>query len=219
MEWGAHDGFEPLGSDPPEFADEVVERFGDYSVIGKCDDYARAGDYDGLRDALLRAPAVKGELFGSLLDRDTWDFFFATFSESHCAGHQFWSNHDPTHPDHDPIAREAHGDVIFAVYEAIDRSLGDVLTHVPDDASLMVLLSHGIGPHYDGEHIMAAILRVLDADEGTSRVLELARAGRATAATPRTAGTPWPRPRQRAPLLQGSQQRAVHGRSTQREGP
>ena len=173
VEWGAHDGFEPLGSDPPEFADEVVGRFGDYSVIGKCDDYARAGDYDGLRDALLRAPAVKGELFSSLLDRDTWDFFFATFSESHCAGHQFWRGHDPNHPDHDPIAREAHGDVILAVYEAIDRSLGDVLTHVPDDASLMVLLSHGIGPHYDGEHIMAAILRALDAVEGTSRVLEL----------------------------------------------
>ncbi len=173
VEWGAHDGFEPLSSEPPEFADEVVEQFGDYAVIGKCDDYARAGDYGGLRDALLRAPALKGELFSSLLDRDTWDFFFATFSESHCAGHQFWSNHDPTHPDHDPITREAYGDVILAVYEAIDASLGNVLTHIPDDASLMVLLSHGVGPHYDGEHIMAAILRALDAHEGTSRLLEV----------------------------------------------
>ncbi len=173
VEWGAHDGFEPLSSEPPEFADEVVEQFGDYAVIGKCDDYARAGDYGGLRDALLRAPALKGELFSSLLDRDTWDFFFATFSESHCAGHHFWSNHDPTHPDHDPITREAYGDVILAVYEAIDASLGNVLTHIPDDASLMVLLSHGVGPHYDGEHIMAAILRTLDAHEGTSRLLEV----------------------------------------------
>ena len=173
VEWGAHDRFEELSSEPPELAAEVVEQFGNYSVRHKCDDFAGTGDYTGLREALLGAAVAKGDVISSFLDRDAWDFCFAAFSESHCAGHHFWATHDPTHPAHDSIAREQFGDVLLDVYEAIDASLGKVLTHVPDDASLMVLLSHGIGPHYDGEHLMSGILRALDAREGASRVIEL----------------------------------------------
>jgi predicted AlkP superfamily phosphohydrolase/phosphomutase len=171
VEYGAHDRFEPMGSEPPELVQEIVECFGPYTVAGKCDDFALAGDYAGLRDALISGATLKARVISEYLARDEWDFFFAVFSESHCAGHQFWSHHDPTHPAHESAAREQLGDVLVEVYEAVDTGLGEVLARIPKDASLVVLLSHGIGPHYDGGHLMSAILRRLDTETPLDRMV------------------------------------------------
>jgi predicted AlkP superfamily phosphohydrolase/phosphomutase len=171
VEYGTHDRFEPTGSEPPELLHEILERFGPYTVPEKCDDFALAGDYAGLRDALVSGARLKTRVMSEYLARDEWDFFFGVFSESHCAGHQFWSYHDPTHPAHDSAAREQLGDVLTEVYEAVDTGLGELLAHVPTDASLVVLLSHGIGPHYDGGQLMSAILRGLDSEAGLDRVV------------------------------------------------
>ncbi len=75
-------------------------------------------DYSGLRDALLGAGAeLKGEVVSSFVEGGGWDFCFAVLGESHCAGHHFWSYHDPSHPAHDPGAREQFGDVLLEVYK------------------------------------------------------------------------------------------------------
>jgi predicted AlkP superfamily phosphohydrolase/phosphomutase len=166
VEYGTHDRFVPIGSEAPELVREILERFGPYPVPGKCDDFAAVGDYAGLRDALISGAALKTRVITEYLARDEWDFFFGVFSESHCAGHQFWSYHDPTHPAHDPAAREQLGDVLVDVYEAVDAGLGQVLACIPHDASLVVVLSHGMGPHYDAGQLMSAILRGLDPETG-----------------------------------------------------
>ena len=171
VEYGTHDRFEPMGSEPAELVQEVLERFGPYTVPAKCDDFALAGDYAGLRDALVSGARLKTRVMSEYLARDEWDFFFGVFSESHCAGHQFWSYHDPTHPAHDSAARERLGDMLAEVYEAVDTALGEVLVRIANDASLVVLLSHGIGPHYDGGRLMSAILRGLDPEAGFDRVI------------------------------------------------
>lgn len=174
VEYGVHDRFAPLSSEPAALVNEVVERFGNYTIPGKCDDFALHKDYSGLRDALLRGAELKGQVVSSFLEGDNWDLCFAVLSESHCAGHQFWSYHDPSHPAYDPGAREQLGDVLLDVYQGVDAALGEVIARVPDDASLLVLLSHGIGPHYDGEHLISEILRRLDGGGGgTSRAVEL----------------------------------------------
>lgn len=171
VEYGTHDRFEPLGSEPAELVREILDCFGPYTVPAKCDDFALAGDYAGLRDALVSGASLKTRVMSEYLARDEWDFFFGVFSESHCAGHQFWSYHDPTHPGHDPAAREQLGDVLIEVYEAVDTGLGEVLARIPKEASLVVLLSHGMGPHYDAGQLMAAILRGLDPEAGLDRMV------------------------------------------------
>ncbi|HXY94530.1 MAG TPA: alkaline phosphatase family protein [Acidimicrobiia bacterium] len=173
VEYGAHDRFEPLSSAPPAFAEQVVARYGPYPIPHKCEEFAARGDYEGLRAALLGGAATKGRLLADLLALDDWDFCFAVFSESHCGGHHFWACHDATHPAHDPAMRARFGDVLLDVYDAIDAGLDHALASLPQDVTVMVVLSHGIGPHYDGQHLLSEMLRRMDDAQGSRPVVEL----------------------------------------------
>jgi predicted AlkP superfamily phosphohydrolase/phosphomutase len=161
VEWGAHDRMTPFGASPPEFGTEVMQCLGPYPAH-RCDDYTLRDDYTGLRDALLEGIATKRDLIRTHLTDPHWDFLIAVHSESHCAGHQFWCLHDPSHPWHDPERRAAIGDPLHDVYRALDASLATLLDDLDDDTVVMVLLSHGIGPHYDGDHLLAEVLTRLD---------------------------------------------------------
>jgi predicted AlkP superfamily phosphohydrolase/phosphomutase len=162
VEWGAHDRMWSLASSPASFADEVVARFGEYPVQPQCGDYALRDDLSGLRRDLLAGIDAKAELAVHLLTTDPAELTFVVFGESHCAGHQFWRFHDPTHPRHDPARRAEIGDVVEEVYSALDTALARVVSVVADQDRLVVLLSHGMGAHHDGDHLLAEILRRIE---------------------------------------------------------
>jgi predicted AlkP superfamily phosphohydrolase/phosphomutase len=151
----------PFDAWPPAHGEGVLERAG-RDPVHRCDDFGRAGDFAGLRDALYDGIALKRGVILDELAAPDWDFLFGVHSEAHCAGHQFWRLHDADHPWHDPERRAAIGDPLVDVYRALDESLAQLLAAVPDDAVVMVLLSHGIGPHYDGDHLLQPVLMRLD---------------------------------------------------------
>jgi predicted AlkP superfamily phosphohydrolase/phosphomutase len=169
VDWGTHDRLLPTASAPASLVGEIVEQFGEYPVQPKCDHYTRSNDPVGLFDALLEGVAVKERIAGEYLAREDWDLCWFAFSEGHCAGHQFWAVHDPGDPKHDPALRAELGDALVRVYQEIDGALGRLLARIDDDVTVVVLLSHGMGPHDDGDHLLGEILRRLDAAEGTSR--------------------------------------------------
>jgi predicted AlkP superfamily phosphohydrolase/phosphomutase len=178
IEWGTHDRLLPLGSNPSSLADEIVGELGTYPVQPKCDDYTRRRDPAGLLSALCAGVAVKERLVTTYLDRGPWDLLWCVFGESHCAGHQLWALHDQDHPDHDSATRAELGDPLHRVYETIDAALGRVLAKV-GDATVIVLLSHGMGRHDDGEHLLGELLRRFDvAEDGPHRLVALERAYR-----------------------------------------
>src|SRR5262249_38593129 len=154
-----------LGSAPTALAGEVRREFGEYPVQPKCDSYTRAGDPRGLLDALSRAVTAKERLAAAYLDRGPWHLLWFVFSASHCAGHQFLALHDPTHPAHDRALHAELGDPVHHVYEALDAALGRLLEQIGDDATVAVLLSHGMGRHDDADHLLGEILRRLDIAE------------------------------------------------------
>jgi len=177
-EWGCHDRHFGLRSWPPERAREIVARFGLHPVLGDDpwsarewapDDYVfRAGDHrsadeeEQLLAGLLAGVETKGRLSAELLAEEPWDLFISVFGESHSVGHQSWHVHDPAHPRHDPELRARIGDPVMQVYERLDTALGMQLAAIGGDAIVLVLLSHGIGPHHDGTHLLPEILRRLD---------------------------------------------------------
>jgi predicted AlkP superfamily phosphohydrolase/phosphomutase len=173
VEWGTHDRLLPLGSAPAALAGDVTRDFGEYPVQPKCDPYARAGDLHGLRDALCAGVVAKERLATAYLDAGGWDLAWFVFSESHCAGHQFLALHDPTHPAHDPAQRAELGDPLLQVYEELDAALGRLLARVRDDATVALILSHGIGRHDDAEHLLGEILTRIDvADDGRRALVQ-----------------------------------------------
>jgi predicted AlkP superfamily phosphohydrolase/phosphomutase len=87
------------------------------------------------------------------LERDDWDVLFAVFSTTDRVQHMMYRYHDPEHPLHDPAeaAREveffgrktALGDVVPAIYEQMDRVVGEILSRLDPDDQLFLCADHG----------------------------------------------------------------------------
>jgi predicted AlkP superfamily phosphohydrolase/phosphomutase len=118
---------------------------------------------------LRRRIASKRQLALELIGRWSWDVFAVAFGDAHCIGHQCWHVHDAAHPRHDPeLAREI-GDPLLHVYRALDAALAELLAAAGPETCVIVLLSHGVGPHYDGDHLL---------DEALARIEKKLRHGR-----------------------------------------
>jgi len=177
VDWGSHDRERGRFSTWPRLlADEIVERFGRHPVES-CDVVARVGGPAVLEDALVEGMDRRVKLSTALLTEREWDLAWIVFGESHCAGHHLW----PVELDTDPVGPAA----LLRVYEALDRALGELRAALRPEDRLVVLLSHGIGPHHDGTHLLGDVLSRLDdawdragalrrAAEGGRRVLRRA---------------------------------------------
>ena len=157
-DWGTHDRMLDFHAWPTTVESEVQELVGNHSVVGRCDDYTERGRWSELLGDLRHGIEQRTELSMLLLARGEWDCFATVFSEAHCAGHQFWWAHDRSHPSYSEDAN----DPLEQVYEALDDALGRLLGAMPPDATVMVVLSHGIGTHHDADHLLVEILRRLD---------------------------------------------------------
>jgi predicted AlkP superfamily phosphohydrolase/phosphomutase len=179
--WGAHDPWcWPRSSWPPRLIGELVRRFGSHPV-DSCDAESRSlEDYGDLRARLIAGVEKKTALLRHCLAREQWDFFFGVFSESHCAGHQFWHLMDPRHPQHDRNASEALRSTIRDVYRAIDAGVGAILDGVAPGTHVLLMLSHGMGPYYAGTHLLDLVIERLGVN-ATCVAAPASRAERATA--------------------------------------
>ena len=170
-DWGTHD---PLASGfvttPPELAAEILERFG-ADPVGDCDAAPRSEPrhYRELLARLTRRISVKRDLARELLGRWSWDLFAVGFGDAHCVAHQCWHVRDPSHPRHDPALAREIGDPLLHVYRALDAALGELLAAAGPESRSLVIFSHGVGPHYDGDHLI---------DEALARIERGLRHGR-----------------------------------------
>ncbi len=167
--WGAHDSWAwERSSWPPRLITDLVKRFGNHPV-GLCDAKNRTvADYEDLRARLISGVQRKTALLRYCLDMTDWDFFFGVFSEAHCAGHQFWHFMDPGHPRHNPQAPSVLQTAIRDVYAVVDSGVAAVLQGLPSDVHVLLMLSHGMGPWYDGSHLLELVLDRLGATEPRS---------------------------------------------------
>jgi predicted AlkP superfamily phosphohydrolase/phosphomutase len=183
-EWGVHSRDVGLHTWPAPLADEIAGRFEPHPVGGidgrqarqfaPCDQAHRAhgarrtaNEARALLADLMTGIERKTELSLHYLDQQDWDCFVTVYSEGHCAGHQFWSLHDPTDPGHDPRLAAELGDPVEQVYARLDAAIGEHLDRAGPDTTVVVLLSHGMAPMNSGVFLIDAVLRRLaDAEAG-----------------------------------------------------
>jgi predicted AlkP superfamily phosphohydrolase/phosphomutase len=99
---------------------------------------------------LLHAAHRRSEIAAYLMDRGAWDCFFVHFGESDTVAHHFWAAHDPHSPRYDEALAADLGHAIHTVYQALDRAVGELVTHAgadssPGDLTVMVVSDHGAG--------------------------------------------------------------------------
>lgn len=158
VEWGGHDALYGFRTSGDVEVDDLLRRVGQHPGGASCDAEGRtAADYAEFVDRLERGARLKGEWTRELLARGGWDLVMQVFTEGHCAGHQCWHLHDPSHPAHDPPTAGAVGDPIQRAYRAIDRAIGEIL-EVAGDARVVVFSAHGMSHWYGAQFLLQDIL-------------------------------------------------------------
>jgi predicted AlkP superfamily phosphohydrolase/phosphomutase len=158
IEWGLHDRTFDISSEPPQLLADIRATYGDHP-IRSCDLHGRTPEgYRRLLQGLLHGVQTKARFSSDILAREDWDLFSVTYSESHCAGHQFWHFIDPRHPWHDPGAPSEFRHALLDVYKAIDDALPATLAAAGPDASVYAVFSHGIDLYYDGPQLLPEVL-------------------------------------------------------------
>lgn len=167
VDWGTHDPeYENLKTYPEHLKGEITSLFG-HDTVGSCDqhDYYSIQGLTSLRDRLIRRIEKKCSLITHYLGKESWDLFMAAFSDSHCAGHQFWFLHDHAHPRYDPLLFKDAGDPIKDIYIALDDAIGKIISKAGPETSIFIVSSHGMGPHYDCTNFLDTMLRKIEGDK------------------------------------------------------
>lgn len=158
---------------PAALADEIASRFG-RDQVGPCDAHNRSlAEFRTLRDNMVDRIHTKAKLACHYLDQGGWDLYLTAFADSHCAGHQCWHIHDPSHPLHDAEMARELGDPIKDVYLAMDEALGTLLERAGPETTVIVFTGDGIGPNYTGNYMMDQILRAIEGAPKSSTVSAL----------------------------------------------
>jgi predicted AlkP superfamily phosphohydrolase/phosphomutase len=70
---------------------------------------------------------------------------------------------DEEMPSHNKIFAQDYGDVIFKVYQEVDKALGELLKNI-DDKSVFIFSNTGMGPNYSARHLLPTVLARLGMD-------------------------------------------------------
>ncbi len=83
--------------------------------------------------------------FASALMRDQpWDFMMVHFLATDLAQHALWRYMDPSHPLHEPGS--PYQDAILDIYRRVDAAVGELLSQLSPDTTVIVMSDHGFGP-------------------------------------------------------------------------
>jgi predicted AlkP superfamily phosphohydrolase/phosphomutase len=158
VEWGGHDSVFGFQASPPALESEVLATVGEYPLPSDCDARREtAADFEEFVSSLELAVRKKTALTLELLDQDEWDIFIQVFTEAHCAGHQCWHLHDPTHPAHDEQVRATLADPLERVYRALDRAVAAIVERA-GDTNVLLLSAHGMSAYRGAGFLLYEIL-------------------------------------------------------------
>ncbi len=178
-EWACHDRHLGLQVRPGIEREVLLATFGPHPVFGMAaekgqnfapDDYLhRHGtlrtpeETKQLVETLLAIMPLKTRMLRHYLAKQDWGLFIGIYGESHAAGHQLWHLHDPDHPLFDAeMQRFIGGDPLRRIYAQLDIELGQMLGAIDERAMLLVIMSHGFGGHYGGNHLLEEVLGRID---------------------------------------------------------
>ncbi len=144
---------------PAGLATEVVARFGAApasrcSVLAREDQSEQAGP---LRESLLRSAAMKGAAARHYLASEAWDLLAVGFKEAHCVSHALWHLIDARHESHVAGEDERLGRPLLAVYQALDREVGQLAEAAGPEASILLFTSLRMAPNRSGNHLMKTL--------------------------------------------------------------
>jgi predicted AlkP superfamily phosphohydrolase/phosphomutase len=133
-------------STPPDYARELVSRFGRYKTMGWAIDTwsiqsGTLSEPEFLEDVAATV-AHERRMLAELVKEDR-RLLVHYFEFPDRVAHVFWRFRDPKHPAYDAALAAKYGDVVEKAYETMDAIVGETVRALPTGAALMVLSDHG----------------------------------------------------------------------------
>jgi predicted AlkP superfamily phosphohydrolase/phosphomutase len=140
-------------ADPPEFADEVLDRHG-AGHGGECAPERGADLSDFVASRIADACRVRDLTLEQLAARDA-DLVITVFGSGHCVGHAGWGAHVAA-------SRAGDADPVVDLYEVLDREVGRIVEAVGPNATVIVFSIRGMTVDHIGTDPTDEVLRRLD---------------------------------------------------------
>ncbi|HEY7218964.1 MAG TPA: alkaline phosphatase family protein [Candidatus Binatia bacterium] len=163
LDWGSYERHYESHSLPREILTEICQRFGSYPFGHEMSRDAPASmrHFSRARAQLLAGAALKGSVVKWLTSDRPWDLFMAVFSETHPAGHYFWTSDGNGHGRSPGAARAQLTTTMQDVYKAIDGEIGKIIDGIDENVTLVVLSGQGMGPNNARWHVIPEVLSEL----------------------------------------------------------
>jgi predicted AlkP superfamily phosphohydrolase/phosphomutase len=123
---------------PESLRDEVRSWVGEYMLDV---DNFRTEEKDKLLDQIYEMTKKQFEVGRHLLTEKDWDFFMMVVMGIDRIHHGFWRFHDPKHAKYEPGSKYEYS--IRDYYMNVDRRVGELLSCVEPDTTVMIVSDHG----------------------------------------------------------------------------
>ncbi|MCP3979903.1 MAG: hypothetical protein GY716_11400 [bacterium] len=132
---------------PPDYSEEIKERFGLYKTIGWALDTwslpSGVGDEQLFLDDMDFTVAKYEEIMDGLLGDGGVDLYVQIFYFTDRIGHLLWRYLDPDHPIYDPAKAARYEEEMLAAYKKMDELVGKARALAGPDALFLVCSDHG----------------------------------------------------------------------------
>lgn len=142
---------------PPAFGTELQSELGHFHTLGMPEQiqpltHGRYG-YDAFLSECSTVHNERVKMLRTELDRFEEGLLAFVFDTSDRIQHAFWVTRDPDHPAYDPEEAKRYQDVIPKAYRDMDAVLGEVMEHVDDKTTLIVVSDHGFNSFRRSLHV------------------------------------------------------------------
>ena len=144
-------------TDPPEYGQELVDAVGYFYTQNMPEDtkaleYGVFGNEEFVKQSTIvfneRYECFKYEM--SKFREGLLYFYFGSLDQCQ---HAMWRCMDPSHPAYDPSNDAAFADFLEQLYMKFDRVLGEAVSQIDENTTLIVLSDHGFAPFYRQMHL------------------------------------------------------------------
>ncbi len=167
---------------PPDFSEELRNRFGIYKTLGwDLDTWSLpsgVGDERQFLEDLDFTESKYEEIMVGLLAEKQDDLYIQIFYFPDRVGHLFWRHIDPGHPLYDPVEASRWGGEMLRAYERMDRIVGVARALAGRDATFLVCSDHGFssfrrGVNYNNWLVENGLMTLKDRPAGKATLEQL----------------------------------------------
>ncbi len=125
---------------PPDLSGEIAERVGHYKILDRTED---GMDPETFVEDLDERLESKIQVTKYCMKKIDWDILLTYVHTIDNVQHIMWKYYDTRSPQYDSRGARIYGDLIHKTYQKIDQKVGEIVSMLDKNVTIIVLSDHG----------------------------------------------------------------------------